>query len=75
MAIMATGTGGEGQANERDLETKNGRQNATKRTPEGMLGLIEVCNSLSYLVGPPGFEPGTSCTPSNINQSLTDSAY
>src|SRR5579885_2881812 len=25
---------------------------------------VSICNSLSSLVGPPGFEPGTSCTPS-----------
>ena len=25
---------------------------------------LEACNSLRNLVGPPGFEPGTSCTPS-----------
>jgi hypothetical protein len=33
MAIMTTQTGGEGQANERGLASKNGLQNATKRTP------------------------------------------
>ena len=29
----------------REKVRRNGRQNATKRTPEGMLGLIEACNS------------------------------
>ena len=33
-----------------------------------------VCNSLKTLVGPPGFEPGTSCTPSKKYQSLTGRA-
>jgi hypothetical protein len=30
---------------------------------------------MGNLVGLPGFEPGTSCTPSNKYQSLTDSRY
>ncbi len=64
MAIMTTQRGGEGQANERGLETKNGRQTATKRTPDGSRRKVSICKYLSYLVGPPGFEPGTSCTPS-----------
>jgi hypothetical protein len=38
MAIMTTQPGGEGQANERGLATKNGRQTATKRTPGEVLG-------------------------------------
>ena len=52
------------------METKIGRQTATKRTPVGMLGLIEACKYLKRLVGPPGFEPGTSCTPSKA-ESIT----
>jgi hypothetical protein len=30
-----------------------------------------ICNSLKALVGPPGFEPGTSCTPSKNRTSVT----
>ena len=30
---------------------------------------------LENLVGPPGFEPGTSCTPSNLNQSLAENGH
>src|ERR1035437_4029739 len=37
-------------------------------TPVGLqtagLGRVSACNSLRYLVGPPRFELGTSCTPS-----------
>jgi hypothetical protein len=33
-------------------------------TPNAGLGGFGVCKSLSYLVGPPRFELGTSCTPS-----------
>src|SRR6516225_9597272 len=36
-----------------------------------MLGLIEACKSLKRLVGPPGFEPGTSCTPSKGEVSIS----
>ncbi len=36
-----------------------------KLGPEnGVVGEVAICKSLSSLVGPPGFEPGTSCTPS-----------
>ena len=44
-----------------------------KLTPNGVFGGIAVCKSLISLVGPPGFEPGTSCTPSKKYQSLTGS--
>ena len=30
----------------------------------GARPVLGVCKSLIWLVGPPGFEPGTSCTPS-----------
>ena len=44
-------------------------------TPERPRRGSTVCKSLKALVGPPGFEPGTSCTPSKKYQSLTDSAH
>ena len=34
--------------------------------------MMLICGGSVWLVGPPGFEPGTSCTPSNKYQSLTD---
>src|SRR5580700_6216774 len=33
-------------------------------TPKADFEVFGLCNSLRNLVGPPGFEPGTSCTPS-----------
>ena len=48
-------------------------------TPVGLQrggwGRSAVCKSLRNLVGPPRFELGTSCTPSNKYQSLTDPPY
>jgi hypothetical protein len=31
---------------------------------------LEVCKSLNYLVGPPRFELGTSCTPNRTSSNL-----
>ena len=46
-----------GSPHRRPFWTPVGLQNRTSKRSA-------VRNSLSYLVGPPGFEPGTSCTPS-----------
>ena len=44
-------------------------------TPKRPPGGFVVCKSLSYLVGLPRFELGTSCTPSKKYQLLTDHVY